>query len=99
MTHRGEKDQTIVVPTRRALMTNEEKAREIHEADCPALCETKAPYYSCHQFHACTCSAPTAAQLAELVEAAEDRDNGRPGRYTQRVERLDAALVPFRGKR
>jgi hypothetical protein len=37
----------------------------IHEADCPVL------YRNGLLDHACTCHAPTTAQLMELVDAAE----------------------------
>jgi hypothetical protein len=64
-----------------------------HREDCAALIVIPG------ELHACTCPTDYTAALGELVEAAEDRDNGRPGRYTQRVDRLDAALGAFRSEK
>lgn len=79
----------------------------IHKDTCPALCQMKRFWrgrlvqFECnHHDHACTCSAPTAEQLRELVEAAEVISDWRTGEYRpETTERLDAALVPFREKK
>ncbi len=82
----------------------------IHGKDCPALCDKPKPYgpvcnepawkpYHCaHEVHACTCSAPSGRQLAELGAAAVEAwaiIEGL-GVYAEIEERLRKALLPFR---
>lgn len=73
----------------------------LHERDCLALCQMKRMFrgqlvqFECsHNSHACTCSAPTAEQLRELVEAAEVALRMMWAKWMRR--RLDAALKPWR---
>lgn len=76
----------------------------IHKDTCPALCQMKRFWrgrlvqFECnHHDHACTCSAPTAEQLRELVEAAELAVEFPEWAYTQTGKaRLDAAVEPWR---
>jgi hypothetical protein len=74
---------------------------KIHEDDCPALGDwTYAYSYTLDQFkrepHACTCRA--AADLRELVEAAEEIGMHLTFQLKGDASRLDAALQPFRAE-
>jgi len=78
----------------------EEPALVIHEADCPALCQAAVFHWT----RACTCRAPTVAQVEELIEAVEwvrrDMSYKAPEQFMGLmplwVAKLHAALQPFR---
>jgi len=66
----------------------------LHKSECPALCRLS---YCRDQKHTCTCTAPTAEQLRELVEAAGNGVNAmRQHNCHYSADKLDAALRPFR---